>query len=351
MRMSRYLIVHKFPLLLFAQGVVYNAPIMGDGPQSDVHAGRFPAWLKRRLPAAGEGREVQRLLDELHLATVCDGAHCPNRGECYASGTATFMILGETCTRACRFCAIPQAAPAPLRDDEPEAVAEAAERMGLKYVVITSVTRDDLPDGGAGHFARTIRAVRARCPGVRIEVLVPDFKGDPPAIETVLAARPDVFNHNVETVPRLYPKVRPEADYRQSTEVLGYAKRGVERGGLDMFTKSGLMVGLGETDEEVQRVMRDLRDVGCDILTIGQYLAPSDAHVPVARFVTPEQFATWEAEAKAMGFVAAACGPFVRSSYKAESLFQDRKKSRNTKDTGDKNKKTSNSVPLSKSSQ
>ena len=292
--------------------------------QKHAAGGRFPAWLKRRLPAAGEGREVQRLLDELHLATVCDGAHCPNRGECYASGTATFMILGETCTRACRFCAVPQAAPVLPRDDEPEAVAEAAERMGLKYVVITSVTRDDLPDGGAGHFARTIHAVRARCPEVRIEVLVPDFKGDQSAIETVLDSRADVFNHNIETVPRLYPKVRPQADYRQSLDVLGCAKRQLERGGLDMFTKSGLMVGLGETDEEVQQVMCDLYEVGCDILTIGQYLAPSDAHVPVARFVTPEQFAEWKAEAMSIGFVAAACGPFVRSSYKAESLFLDK---------------------------
>ncbi len=285
---------------------------------------RFPKWLKRRLPASGEGREVRQVLDELHLATVCDGAHCPNRGECYADGTATFMILGETCTRNCRFCAISHEPPGRPRGDEPDAVAEATERMDLKYVVITSVTRDDLPDGGAGHFARTIHAVRARREMSRIEVLVPDFQGNEAAVKTVLAARPDVFNHNVETVPRLYPQVRPQANYRQSLDVLGCARREGEKMDLPLLTKSGLMVGLGETDEEVGGVMRDLRDAGCDILTIGQYLAPSEVHAPVTRFVEPTRFEAWESEAKTMGFIAAACGPFVRSSYKAESLFQDK---------------------------
>jgi lipoic acid synthetase len=286
-------------------------------------AGRFPPWLKRRLPSGGKGRAVQELLDELKLVTVCHGAHCPNRGECFASGTATFMVLGDTCTRACRFCAISQEDPGPPREDEPAAVAEAVERMDLDYVVVTSVTRDDLPDGGAGHFAAVVEAVRRRKPGVRIEVLTPDFRGDMPAVETVLRARPDVFNHNVETVPRLYPHVRPQADYNQSLDVLAFAKTYCREHDQPTFTKSGLMVGLGETDEEVLEVMTDLRRVGCDILTIGQYLAPSDAHVPVQRFVHPDRFAAWQEQAERMDFLAAACGPFVRSSYKASDLFGD----------------------------
>jgi lipoic acid synthetase len=292
---------------------------MTSNPKSPSQAGRLPPWLKRRIPPGGQA--VQGLLNELHLATVCDGAHCPNRGECYARGTATFLILGKTCTRACRFCAIPNNPPGPPREDEPQAVAEAAARMGLNYAVITSVTRDDLPDGGAGHFARTIRAVRARLPQARVEVLTPDFQGSETSIATVLDARPDVFNHNVETVPRLYPAVRPQADYQQSLRVLEIAKKQATAQGLAMFTKSGLMVGLGESDEEVLQVMRDLRRAECDILTIGQYLAPSNAHFPVARFVEPEQFDAWRDEALKMGFRAAACGPFVRSSYMAEGLF------------------------------
>jgi lipoic acid synthetase len=285
---------------------------------------RFPPWLKRRLPAGGGGQAVEKLLADLNLATVCNGAQCPNRGECYASGTATFLILGETCTRNCRFCAIPQKLPGPPREDEPAAVAEACRRMGLKYVVITSVTRDDLPDGGAGHFAETIRAVRLRLPKAKIEVLTPDFQGSETAIDTVLTAQPDVLNHNVETVPRLYAQVRPQADYQQSLGVLAYAKSQAGQLGLVMYTKSGLMVGLGETDEEVEAVLADLRQAGCDILTIGQYLAPSDAHLKVQRFVTPEQFDTWQKLAVQMGFRAAACGPFVRSSYHAENLFTNR---------------------------
>jgi lipoic acid synthetase len=286
---------------------------------------RLPPWLKRRLPtghAAGRIKDVQGMLDELKLATVCNGAQCPNRGECYASGTATFLILGNTCTRACRFCAIDHRDPGPPRTDEPAAVAEAAHRMDLKYVVITSVTRDDLPDGGAGHFAATIHAVRQRLPEARIEVLVPDFQGSETAIETVLAARPDVFNHNVETVPRLYPDVRPQADYAQSLAVLAHAKQRAQEMATGTLTKSGLMVGVGECDEEVEAVLADLRDAACDILTVGQYLAPSDAHLPVARFVPPQQFEAWEAMAREMGFAAAACGPFVRSSYHAKEVFE-----------------------------
>ena len=283
---------------------------------------RLPDWLKRRLPAAGRTDEIRQLLDGLHLATVCDGAHCPNRGECYARGTATFMILGETCTRNCRFCAVDSRDPGPPRADEPADVAEAAGRMGLSYVVVTSVTRDDLPDGGAGHFAATIQAIRRRLPDARVEVLTPDFQGDEAAIRTVLRAAPDVFNHNVETVPSLYGNVRPQADYRQSLDVLAAAGRIASELEKRIFTKSGLMVGLGETREEIRQVLGDLRAAECDILTVGQYLAPSEAHYPVERFVPPEEFAEIEAEALEMGFRAVAAGPFVRSSYRADEVFE-----------------------------
>ncbi len=299
--------------------------MMGDQPDITARARRFPPWLKKRIPSQGEAAEVSRLLAELKLATVCSRAHCPNLPECYARGTATFLILGDSCTRSCRFCAIEKAAPGPLRDDEPEAVAEASARLGLRHVVITSVTRDDLPDGGAAHFARTIRAVRARLPQAIIEVLTPDFRGAEAAIDAVLAARPDLFNHNVETVPRLYATVRPEADYRRSLGVLAYAKRRATAGGMTVYTKSGLMVGLGETADEVRTCLADLRAAGCDILTMGQYLAPSSAHLPVVRFVEPAEFAAWEAEARALGFAAVAAGPFVRSSYQAETVFSTRK--------------------------
>jgi len=294
----------------------------GSKAKTAARSGRFPPWLKKRIPTAGQAAEVGRLLAELHLATVCSSARCPNLAECFARGTATFLILGDSCTRSCRFCAVKKAPPGPLRDEEPEAVAEACGRLALRHVVITSVTRDDLPDGGAGHFARTIRAVRRRLPKAVIEVLTPDFQGSTAAVETVLAARPDIFNHNVETVQRLYPTVRPEADYRRSLDVLAYAKRRAVEGNLALHTKSGLMVGLGETADEVRECLADLRRAGCDMLTIGQYLAPSPEHVPVARFVDPDEFAAWEAEARAMGFKAVAAGPFVRSSYQAEQVFE-----------------------------
>jgi lipoic acid synthetase len=291
-------------------------------------ANRFPPWLRKRIPTGEEAARVRGMLAELGLATVCAGARCPNLPECYARGTATFLILGAACTRSCRFCAIEKAAPGPPRDDEPHAVAEACARLALKHVVITSVTRDDLADGGAGHFARTIRAVRERLPKTIIEVLTPDFQGRTDAIDAVLDARPDVFNHNVETVPRLYPTVRPEADYRRSLDVLAHAKLAGARHAAPLqqaiYTKSGLMVGLGETADEVRAVLGDLRAAGCDILTIGQYLAPSAAHLAVARFVAPAEFAAWEAEARALGFAAVASGPFVRSSYQAESVFLGR---------------------------
>ena len=286
---------------------------------------RFPPWLRKRVPTGEAAARVRSLLAELGLATVCSSAHCPNLPECFARGTATFLILGRSCTRSCRFCAISNEPPGPLRDEEPEAVADACERLGLRHVVITSVTRDDLPDGGAEHFARTIRAVRRRMPNTVIEVLTPDFLGRQASVDIVLDAEPHVFNHNVETVPRLYPEVRPQADYRRSLGVLAHAKRRAGHGAASLYTKSGLMVGLGETADEVRTVLGDLRGAGCDIVTLGQYLAPSSAHVPVARFVEPAEFEAWEAEARGLGFAAVAAGPFVRSSYQAESLFEGRR--------------------------
>jgi len=275
-------------------------------------AKRMPAWMRRPLTAPGRSAEVSAMLDELHLNTVCRSAKCPNRGECYASGTATFMVLGTACTRNCRFCAVDTVRPEPPDPGEPVRVAEAAARMGLRHVVVTMVSRDDLPDGGASHVVETIDALRA-LPGVRVEVLVSDFQGDEAAIDVVALACPDVFNHNVETVPRLYPEVRPQADYDRSLAVLGRVKA-IAPG---VPTKSGLMLGLGETPEEVEAVLADLRGVGVDIVTLGQYLRPSAAHLPVAEFVTPETFDRYAKTARALGFTGVASAPFVRSSYHA----------------------------------
>ena len=280
---------------------------------------RLPPWLRRSLPRGTKTASVTKALDELNLATVCHSARCPNRAECFAAGTATFLIMGDVCTRHCTFCAVTSGQTQPLRDDEPAAVAEAAARWDLQHVVVTSVTRDDLPDGGADHFAKTIRALRDRLPSARIEVLTPDFQGDEDAIDVVVAGC-DVFNHNIETVGPLYPRVRPEADYRRSLDVLARARATGSQGTL--WTKSGLMVGLGERDEDVLRVMRDLRSVGCDLLTIGQYLQPTDDHLSVERFVPPEEFEPWREAALAMGFSAVAAGPFVRSSYHAATMIQ-----------------------------
>ena len=232
------------------------------------------------------------------------------------------MILGSRCTRNCRFCAVDHGDPDPVREDEPQAVAEAAVRMNLRHVVVTSVTRDDLPRGGAGHFARVISAVRQRLPEAIVEVLTPDFQGDRSAIETVVRAEPDIFNHNVETVPRLYADLRPQADYARSLEVLRLAGEFASSAGRRIYTKSGLMVGCGETREELLAVFSDLRGGGCEILTVGQYLPPSGSHFPVRRFVRPEEFAELEAEARSCGFPAVASGPFVRSSYNAQALFE-----------------------------
>ncbi|MDY6913548.1 MAG: lipoyl synthase [Planctomycetota bacterium] len=293
---------------------------MTSDAKSNQPAGRLPPWLKKRHRISARAGAVRKLLADLELQTVCCSAHCPNQSECFGRGTATFLILGDACTRSCRFCAIAHSpALPPPRADEPAAVAEACVRLGLRYVVVTSVTRDDLPDGGAGHFGLTIRAIRGRLGDeTLIEVLTPDFRGDSRSVEKVLAARPDVFNHNVETAPRLYRQVRPQADYARSLAVLRCASGPA---GASCYTKSGLMVGLGESHDEVTQVMQDLRGVGCDILTIGQYLAPSADHAPVERFVEPGEFAEWEAQARELGFVAVAAGPFVRSSYRAENLF------------------------------
>ncbi len=273
--------------------------------------------MRRKLCAGAKFDSVEKLLAELKLETVCVSARCPNRSECFCSGTATFLILGDICTRNCSFCAVAGGQPKPPRSDEPAAIAEAAVRLELKHVVITSVTRDDLPDGGAAHFAETIRAVRSRLGESTVEVLTPDFQGDLAAVDTVLAAGPDVFNHNIETIERLYPQVRPQADYRQSLAVLAHAGR--DNG---TQTKSGLMLGLGETDAEIGCVLEDLRAAGVTLLTLGQYLAPSKQHAKIDRFVSPEQFDELRIKAEQMGFAAVAAGPYVRSSYRADKLLQ-----------------------------
>jgi lipoic acid synthetase len=290
-------------------------PILDAKPPSPR---RLPSWLKRPLPAGNENFFTDHLLRELRLETVCENARCPNRPECYSRRTATFMILGNVCTRPCGFCSVPRGEPLDLEDDEPERVAEAAARLGLRHVVITSVTRDDLPDGGADHFYRCILAVRERT-GAAVEVLTPDFLGDTTAIDRVLAARPEVYNHNMETVPRLYKKVRGRADYQRSLDLLAHVKRRSP----ETITKSGLMLGLGETREELLDVLADLRSVSCDALTLGQYLAPTLKHIPVARFVPPDEFDALAMLARSLGFAKVASGPFVRSSYHADEMVGD----------------------------
>lgn len=274
---------------------------------------RLPAWLRVRSPLAASTVKVREVLSRYGLNTVCQSAACPNLGQCFTEGTAAFMILGRQCTRNCRFCAVAPGSPAPPDPSEPDRVAAAVRELGLNHVVITSVTRDDLPDGGAGHFAAVIRALRSSRPEATVEILTPDFRGNRTALESVVAAGPDVYNHNIETVPRLYAAVRPGADYGRSLTLL----RRVKESAPGMMTKSGLMAGLGETEEEILEVLRDLRAAGCEMLTIGQYLRPSQAHLPVAEYVPPERFAAWAAEARAMGFRHVAAGPLVRSSFHA----------------------------------
>ena len=278
---------------------------------------RLPTWLHTRLPTTDSFAQTRALLDELRLHTVCQSAACPNHWECWTKGTATFMIGGDRCTRACGFCAVTTAKPLPLETDEPARVAEAAQRLRLRHVVITGVARDDLADGGADHFRRTIEAVRALNPATVIEVLTPDFNARAEAIDSVLAARPHIFNHNLETVRRLTPAVRSRATYDRSLSVLGHVK--AQRDGT-IYTKSGLMLGLGETEEEVFAALTDLRGVGCVLLKLGQYLQPTLKHLPVVEYVTPEKFADYGARARQMGFRHVASAPMVRSSYHADEV-------------------------------
>jgi lipoic acid synthetase len=278
---------------------------------------RLPEWLRIKLPTTDTFAHTRSLLDELKLHTVCESAKCPNHWECWSKGTATFMIAGDRCTRACGFCAVSTAKPFALEADEPGRVAEATRRMRLKHVVITAVARDDLADGGAEHFRQTIEAVRATNPGIIIEVLVPDFLDRDASIDMVLDAHPHIFNHNLETVRRLTPSVRHRATYDRSLSVLGKAK---ERGGEAIYTKSGLMLGLGESEVELVTAMEDLRRVNCDILTLGQYLQPTLRHLPVAEFVPPAKFAEYKAIAEGIGFTHVASGPMVRSSYHADEF-------------------------------
>jgi lipoic acid synthetase len=279
-----------------------------------------PAWLRRKLPTGADYEKIRRMIDRGQLHTVCQEANCPNQFECFSAHTATFLIIGATCTRNCRFCNIDGGKPGPLDADEPRRVAEAAARMKLRYVVVTSVTRDDLPDGGAGHFVATIHALKETIAGVQIEVLIPDFQGDPKALQTVLEAGPNVLNHNMETVRRLYSSVRPQADYDRSLELLARVKPMAP----SIPAKSGIMLGLGETNQEVRQVIRDIHHTGCRMLTIGQYLQPTADHLPVVEYIPPESFDQWREFALQTGFAKVASGPFVRSSYHAGAMYGGR---------------------------
>ncbi|MBW2677982.1 MAG: lipoyl synthase [Deltaproteobacteria bacterium] len=285
--------------------------------QITTTAKKKPPWLKRRLPTGKGYENVRRLLDQSCLHTVCQEAKCPNLWECFSKGTATFMIMGARCTRNCRFCAVEHGALDPPETDEPERIAEAVQTLNLGYVVVTSVTRDDLPNGGAAHFAASIGSIRKVNPDTFVEVLIPDFEGSLDALELVLKAAPDVLNHNLETVKRLYPKVRPEAVYERSLELLQRAHHSSPY----LPVKSGLMLGLGETRREIEQALQDLLDHGCSLLTLGQYLQPSKSHLPVVEYISPEIFAALGKQALAMGFKQVASGPFVRSSYHARELF------------------------------
>jgi lipoic acid synthetase len=281
----------------------------------------LPEWLRIKLPTSGGFFETRNLLQDLRLHTVCESAKCPNHWECWSKGTATFMIAGDRCTRACGFCAVSTARPFPLEADEPARVAEATRRMNLKHVVITAVARDDLADGGADHFRKTIESVRTMNPGIVIEVLVPDFNEKDFAIDLVLSAQPEIFNHNLETVRRLTPQVRSRAMYDRSLNVLKKVK---EKSRGEIYTKSGIMLGLGESEDELFEAMRDLRAADCDILTLGQYLQPTLKHLPVRAFVPPEKFQEYRQAAEAMGFSHVASGPMVRSSYHADEFDPQR---------------------------
>ena len=277
----------------------------------------LPEWFKQRVPRAGEDMGADALIKGLKLHTICESGHCPNVPQCFPGGAA-FLILGNTCTRNCSFCAVDTGFPHPPDPDEPANIVEAARRLNIDYVFITSVTRDDMPDGGAGHFAHTIKLIHQELPGVGVEVLVPDFKGNHSAIKIVVQAGPEVMGHNIETIPRLYPQARPMADYQRSLDVLHQSKV------FDpsTITKSGIMLGLGETENEVVEVMRDLRQVDCDLLTLGQYLAPSRQNYPVMNFPTPQEFADYIPIGIEMGFKGVASAPLMRSSFKANELYR-----------------------------
>lgn len=276
-----------------------------------------PSWLRRKLPSGPNYEKMNALLRQHHLVTVCKEAHCPNQFECFTSGTATFMILGDRCTRNCRYCAVEQHPQEPPDPQEPQRIAEAASTLKLQYIVLTSVTRDDLEDGGAGHFRATMETIRQYIPGAKIEILIPDLQGNHQALGHLLEGAPTVLNHNLETVERLYPKARPQADYNRSLQLLQQAKKLAPH----IPTKSGIMVGLGETMHDLEQSMADLRDHDCDMLTLGQYLQPSRNHLPVARFLPPEEFERLRNKALSMGFKGVASGPMVRSSYNADGLY------------------------------
>ncbi len=279
---------------------------------------RLPPWFKKKVPDPRVLASMRSLFDELSLHTICENALCPNLGDCFSNRTATFLLLGDICTRNCTFCAVKKGVPCPVDEKEPQHLAEAVEKLGLRHVVITSVTRDDLPDGGAAHFARTIARLQEKDKALTVEVLIPDLGGSLRSLKMVVDAHPDVINHNLETVPRLYPQVRPKADFQRSLRLLGQARE------LDshIVTKSGLMVGLGETRDELLLAMEELRKVNCDLLTIGQYLQPSAHHHPVVRYVPPEEFVEYESLGKAMGFCDVASVPLVRSSFNAAQLYE-----------------------------
>lgn len=310
------------PEFSFSLPVVTDGSANADSESTSTPTGsrekrRLPRWLKRPLPQPGM-YYTDSVIQDLKLETVCESARCPNRTECWSQQTATFMILGNVCTRPCGFCSVPKGKTEVVQLDEPDRVAEAAERLGLKYVVITSVTRDDMSDGGADHFYNCVVAVRERT-GAKVEVLTPDFMGDSAAISRVVEARPDVFNHNTETVPRLYHRVRRNAEYQRTLNLLAQVKEEDP----DMPTKSGLMLGLGETTEEVMDVCADLRSVGCDMITLGQYLQPTGGHLPVERYLPPEEFDEIGDRVRALGFSMVASGPFVRSSYHAGEMASE----------------------------
>jgi lipoic acid synthetase len=279
---------------------------------------RLPQWLKRGIINTETTKNVRNILKTHNLNTVCDGARCPNKNECYSNNTATFLIMGNICTRNCKFCCIESSIPQPLNDDEPLQIAKAVQKLNLKYVVITSVTRDDLVDGGAEHFSKTINLIRSLNPDVKIEVLTPDFNGDEKSILTVVKAKPDVFNHNIETVKDLYPNVRPQAEYPRSLEMLNFIKKT----NPDIYTKSGLMVGFGETKDQITETLQDLHNNKCDIVTIGQYIQPTKQHIKVEKYIEPELFEDLVKIGKQIGLKHVVAAPLVRSSYNAMNVLQ-----------------------------